>query len=574
MKTYKAKWMMHTKKADFDGIAERFGISPVTARILRNRDLTEEEEIGRFLRADLSEMYDPFLMKDVKKAGDILNEKIKEKKKIRIIGDYDADGICASVILYKGLTSLGALADTDVPDRMRDGYGINKRMVDAARADGVDTIITCDNGIAAVEAAEHAKRHGMTIIITDHHEPQDKMPYADAVIDPKQNDCNYPFKELCGAGVAYKLMTAMGVKEDILRQLLKFAAFATICDIVKLQDENRIIAKTGLRLMNEDEAVLNGTNTPGYNKGLRALMESTGLINKKIRSYEIGFILGPCVNAGGRLGSAKSGIELFLEEDTDRCTALARELTVQNNERKNMTETVTVKACEIIKKECEDDIIVAYMPDCHEAVAGIVAGRIKDRFNRPAFVLTNAEDGTLKGSGRSIDEYNMFEELKKCEDLLIRYGGHKKAAGLSIEKDKLEEFSKRINENAVFTQEELTKKIWIDVPMYADYPTVKFVEELSVLEPFGEGNKKPLFADKGLMVEDVRLLGENQNVLKMLLRTKRGKKMEALKFINDRSIKLPHKGDIIMVTYYPEINEFGGFKRIQLKVDDFEFETE
>ena len=451
MKTYKAKWMMYTKKADFDSIAGKFAISPVTARILRNRDLVEEEQIGRFLRADLSDMYDPFLMKDMKKARDILNEKIKEKKKIRIIGDYDADGICASVILYKGLTCLGASVDTDVPDRMTDGYGINKRMVDVAKADGIDTIITCDNGIAACEAAEHAKQLGMTVIITDHHEPQDKMPEADAVLDPKQKDCGYPFKELCGAGVTYKLMTAMGVKDEVLRHLLKFAAFATICDIVKLQDENRIIAKNGLRLINEDEAVLNRTDTSVFNRGLRALLENTGLINKKIRSYEIGFILGPCVNAGGRLGSAKSGIELFLEEDTDRCTALARELTVQNNERKNMTETVTVKACEIIKKECEDDIIVAYMPDCHEAVAGIVAGRIKDRFNRPAFVLTNAEDGTLKGSGRSIDEYNMFEELKKCDDILIRFGGHKKAAGLSIEQDKLKDFSDRINSYASLT---------------------------------------------------------------------------------------------------------------------------
>ena len=572
MKTYKAKWMMYTKKADFDSIAGKFAISPVTARILRNRDLVEEEQIGRFLRADLSDMYDPFLMKDMKKARDILNEKIKEKKKIRIIGDYDADGICASVILYKGLTCLGASVDTDVPDRMTDGYGINKRMVDAAKADGIDTIITCDNGIAACEAAEHAKQLGMTVIITDHHEPQDKMPEADAVLDPKQKDCGYPFKELCGAGVTYKLMTAMGVKDEVLRHLLKFAAFATICDIVKLQDENRIIAKNGLRLINEDEAVLNRTDTSVFNRGLRALLENTGLINKKIRSYEIGFILGPCVNAGGRLGSAKSGIELFLEEDTDRCTALARELTVQNNERKNMTETVTVKACEIIEKECEDDIIVAYMPDCHEAVAGIVAGRIKDRFNRPAFVLTNAEDGTLKGSGRSIDEYNMFEELKKCDDILIRFGGHKKAAGLSIEKDKLKEFSDRINSNASLTQEDLTKKIWIDVPMFADYPTEKFIEELSALEPFGEGNKKPLFADKGLSVENVKLLGENQNVLKMLLRTPRGKKIEAIKFINDRSVKLPRKGDSIRITYYPEINEFGGFKRIQLKVDDLETE--
>lgn len=573
MKTYKAKWMMYTKKADFDGIAERFGISPVTARILRNRDLMEEEEIGRFLRADLSEMYDPFLMKDVKKATDILNVKINENKKIRIIGDYDADGVCASVILYKGLTSLGASADTDVPDRMTDGYGLNIRLVDAAKADGIDTIITCDNGIAACEAAEHAKQLGMTLIITDHHEPQDRMPDADAVIDPKQKDCGYPFKELCGAGVAYKLMTAMGVNAELLRQLLKFAAFATICDIVKLQDENRIIAKNGLRLINEDEAVLNGKDTPGYNKGLRALIENTGLLNKKIRSYETGFILGPCVNAGGRLGSAKTGIELFLEEDTGRCTELARELTDHNTERKSITETATGRACEIIEKECEDDVIVAYMPDCHEAVAGIVAGRIKDRFNRPAFVLTNAEDGTLKGSGRSIDEYNMFEELKKCEDLLIRYGGHKKAAGLSIEKDKLKEFSDRINDNASLTQEDLTKKIWIDVPMYADYPMEKFIEELSALEPFGEGNKKPLFADKGLTVEDVRLFGENQNVLKMVLRTPRGKKAEAVKFINDRSVKLPQKGDSIRITYYPEINEFGGFKRIQLKVDDFEFET-
>lgn len=570
MKTNKAKWMLFTKKADFNGIAEKFSINPVTARTIVNRGLSTDEEIGRYLRADMSDMYDPLLMKDLKKAADILSEKIKDNKKIRIVGDYDADGICAAVILCKGLKSLGGDADADVPDRFVDGYGISKRMVEKAAEDGIDTIITCDNGIAAVESVRLAKDLGLSIIVTDHHEPQDILPAADAVVDPKQEDCAYPFKELCGAGVAFKLICAMGVSEEVYNEGLKFAAIATICDIVKLQDENRIIAKNGLKLINKEEATLVGGY--GQNKGLRALIEKSNLVNKKLKSFEIGFMIGPCINAGGRLGSAKTGMRLFLEENADICGRLAVELTQMNEERKSITEAAAKKACKIIEESCDDNVIVVYMPDCHEAVAGIVAGRIKDRFYRPAFVFTDAEDGTVKGSGRSIDACNMFEELKKCGDLFIRYGGHKKAAGVTMEKGKLEEFSKRINENVVMSEDDLTKKVWIDVPMYAEYPTEKLIEELSLLEPFGEGNKKPLFADKGLLVEDVKILGANRNFLKMTARTQRGKQVQIVKFINENADELPVVGDRISITYYPDVNEYGGYKSIQIRMEDFEVE--
>ncbi len=447
MKINNPKWMMYTKKADFNALAEKFHISPVTARILRNKDICDEAEIERFLRADMKDMYDPFLMKDLKKAVDILEEKIKAGKKIRIIGDYDVDGVSASVILYKGLKSLGAEVDTDVPDRVKDGYGINNRLIDLALDEGIDTIITCDNGIAAKEAVQYAKDKGLTVIVTDHHEPPDELPEADAVIDPKQKICKYPYSQLCGAGVAYKLMVAMGVSEEVQRELLKFAAIATVCDVVELRDENRIIAKNGLKAINEDEAKIGGDEGPGFNKGLHALFLSNGLSGKEIGVYHIGFVIGPCINAGGRLGSAKEAIDLFLEEDPAKCTKQAKDLTDQNVRRKSMTEDMVRKACNEIEKKYEDDVIVVYIPECHEAIAGIVAGRIKERFYRPTFVMTDAEGGLIKASGRSIEGYNMFEELKKCDDLLEKYGGHEMAAGLSIKKENIDTFSKRLNDN-------------------------------------------------------------------------------------------------------------------------------
>lgn len=569
-----AQWMVHTKKADFEAIGREFNISPVTARIIRNRDITEKDDIKRFLYGSAADMYDPFMMKDMEKAVMMLDEAIAEGKHIRIVGDYDMDGVCATVILYKAFKSMGAEVSYDIPDRETEGYGINKRIIDDAGADGVDLIITCDNGIAAFEEAEYAKLMGLDMIITDHHEVpftekdgirKYHLPPADAVVDTKQKGCDYPFREPCGAGIAFKLACAMDTDPDTLNELAKFAAIATIGDVVPLKDENRIIVKAGLELINECETK-SDTDSRGFNKGLYALLETTGLIGKSINSYHIGFVVGPCVNAAGRLANAKMAVELFLENDMQKAMNTAKELCELNSSRKGMTEKMTRMAKDEVAKS-KDDVIVVYLPECHEAVAGIVAGRLKEFFYRPVFVLTDAGDGSVKGSGRSIDGYVMNEEITACADLLTKFGGHAKAAGLSMPKENIDEFRKRLNENASFTQDQLKEKIWIDVPMYADYPDMELIKEFEILAPFGEANPKPVFADKELIIEDLRVLGANKNVLRLKLKTPRGKTVEAIRFLRDET-EVPSIGQKVSILYYPEINEFNGIKSIQLLVED------
>ena len=573
-----AVWMVQTKKADFDGIAEKFGIDRVTARIIRNRDITGDKDINIFLNGDLSSLYDPFLMQDMRKAVDIILSKCNEGSRIRIVGDYDIDGVCSVSVLCMALMELGADVDYDIPHRMTDGYGINRRIVDQAVSDGVDTIITCDNGISAGEVVRYAKEKGLTIIVTDHHDiPYDqdgeeriyKLPEADAVIDHKQSDCPYPYKELCGAGISFKLACALGVCEETKRELLKLAAFATIGDVVELHDENRIIVKYGLEAINEDE----GGFSPdiGYrdvNEGLQSLIKAAGLDGKRISSYHIGFVLGPCVNAAGRLASAKTAAELFLcEGDT---AELSLRLKEYNEERKHMTEEMTERAANmILAQETPSNVLVLHLPDCHEAVAGIVAGRIKEMFYKPAFVVTDTEGDELKGSGRSIEGYHMYDELSKCKNLLTKFGGHEMAAGFSLKREDLEKFRETLNTNETLTEGELTKKIWIDVPMPMGYVSMGLVEELDRLEPFGTGNPKPVFADKGLTVVQKKVYGERKNVVKMGLRNPAGKVFSAIFFKKTEQEPEPEEGQDLSVLYYPQINEYMGNKSLQFMIEDF-----
>ena len=611
-------WMVHTKKADFDGIAAKFGIDKVTARILRNRDIVGDEAIDRFLNGDLSHLHDPFLMKDMDRAVEIILSKCDEGAKIRVVGDYDIDGVCSVSILCMALMELGADVDYDIPDRRKDGYGINKRIVDAAEEDGVDTIITCDNGISARETVKYAKDKGMTVIVTDHHEipyeliddckeaavsdsgydtvsaigfneteascengdknsfeNSDKkrkyiLPEADAVVDHKREDCDYPYKELCGAGIAFKLACALGVSEELQRELLKFAAFATVGDVVELHDENRTIVKYGLQAINADEnGLAPDTHYRDINDGLAGLIEKTKLSGKKINSYHIGFVLGPCVNAAGRLASAKTAAELFLGEgDPDTLSAA---LKAYNDERRKMTEDMTALAEKKVREgEMSGNVLVIYLPECHEAVAGIVAGRIKESFYKPTFVITDSDDpGEVKGSGRSIEGYHMYDELVKCKDLLNKFGGHEMAAGFSIKKENLEAFRKTLNANETLTEDELTKNIWIDVPMPLAYAHMGLVEEMERLEPFGTGNPKPVFADKDLSVTVKRVFGEAGKVVKLTLKNPAGKQFSAVMFKSAESNPEPDEGDVISILYYPSVNEFNGNKSLQFVIQDF-----
>lgn len=572
-------WMVQTKKADFDAIASKFGIDKVTARVLRNRDVIGDASIDRFLNGSPGDFYDPFLMKDMEKAVEIINNKCAEGKRLRVVGDYDIDGVCSVAIFCMALMELGADVDYDIPNRMTDGYGINNRIIDVAVSDGIDTIITCDNGISAREAVSYAKEKGLTVIITDHHEiPYDTdgdkkvylLPEADAVIDHKQTDCSYPYKELCGAGIAFKLACALGVSEDTKRELLKLAAFATIGDVVKLHDENRVMVKYGLQAINEDEGgFLPDTGFHEINEGLAELIAKTGLSGKKITSYHVGFVLGPCVNAAGRLASAKTAVELFLGEgDTD---VLSDTLKAYNDERKDMTGKMTQLAMQrLLEEGGRDNVLVIYLPECHEAIAGIVAGRLKEALYKPIFIITDTEqEGVVKGSGRSIEGYHMYDELSKCKELLTKFGGHEMAAGFSLKKEKLDSFRQLLNSNETLTVDELTKKVWIDVPMPMSYVSMELIEELSRLEPFGTGNPKPIFADKELRVENKRVFGEHSNVVKLSLKNSTGKNFSSIMFKRTENDPEPEVGQIISVIYYPEINEFRGNKELQFIIEDF-----
>ena len=583
------RWVLLRKGADFEAIGKKYQISPRLACLIRNRDVIGEEAVDRYLNGTISDLYDGMLMKDMDKAIDILKEKILEDKKIRVIGDYDIDGVNATYILLEGLERLGADVDSDIPDRISDGYGLNRHLVERAYEAGVDTLITCDNGIAAADEIAYGKEMGMTVIVTDHHEvpfdEQDgekryRIPPADAVMDPKQPDCLYPFKGLCGAAVAYKLMEAlwesMGKDSADLDDLIENVAIATIGDVMDLEDENRIFVKEGLQMLRRTK-----------NPGLKALIECTGIDKNSLNSYHIGFVLGPCINASGRLDTAKRALELLRAGTQKEADILAGDLKALNDSRKDMTEEAVKQAEEQVETTTisKDKVLVVYLPDCHESLAGIVAGRIRENYYKPVFVLTDAEEG-VKGSGRSIDGYHMYEELNKCKELLTKFGGHRLAAGLSLPKENVGKFREMLNKNCTLTEEEMKEKVTIDMEMPFGCVTEGLVKELELLEPFGKGNTKPVFAARDVALLGARILGKNRNVLKLQVQDVNGCRIEAMLFhhADDFLGKLEEqygKTEVeallkgrgrqirISMTYYPDINEYMGKKTPQIVVTHY-----
>lgn len=603
-----AKWMVAAKKADFDKIAQKYHITPVMARIMRNRDLVEDEDIRKYLHGDLKDMYDPLLLKNMKEASEIILGKISEGKRIRVIGDYDVDGICASYILLTGIRALGGNVDTVIPHRIKDGYGLNEGLVQEAAGEKIDTIVTCDNGIAASSQIALAKELNMTVVVTDHHEvPFEEtkgertylLPKADAVVDPKQPGCGYPFPHICGAAVAYKLVQVLfesGGKTgfllpgraEIMEEMLSFAALATVCDVMELRDENRIIVKYGLKAMEKTG-----------NLGLRALLMVNGIEQRAISPYHAGFVIGPCMNATGRLDTAKRALELFTSKDWREAVTIAEDLKNLNDSRKQMTEEGLCAAISQVENTGlqEDRVLVVYLPDCHESLAGIIAGKVREKYGKPTFVLTKGEEG-VKGSGRSIEAYHMYEEITACKELFTRYGGHKMAAGLSLpDEAAVETFRSRINENCRLTGEDFEEVIHIDVPMPLSYADKEFIRELSALEPFGTGNPKPLFARKGIRLLSGRKLGKNKNVGKYRIEDESGRGYEMIyfgdlerfdSFLAERfgeqaaeglysdsgtygsGRRNPVKEEmVISIAYYPEINSFAGRESIQIVMQHY-----
>ena len=582
-------WVLLRKGADFQHISEKFHISPRVASLIRNRDVIGDDAIEKYLNGTIADLYDGMLMKDMDKAVAVLEEKIKENAKIRIIGDYDIDGIQSTYILLEGFGMLGADVDSDIPDRMKDGYGLNRNLIDRALEADVDTIITCDNGIAAAEEIAYAKSMGMTVVVTDHHEvPYTEisgkrnyiLPDADAVVDPKQEDCAYPFKGLCGAAVAYKLvealMGAMGRDAEDADYLMENVAIATIGDVMDLVDENRIFVKQGLEMLKRTE-----------NLGLKALMNCTGVNVDKLSPYHIGFVIGPCMNASGRLDTAKRALELLEAKTPAEADLLAGDLKALNDSRKDMTaQAVEEGFIQVENSELKDaDVLVVYLPECHESLAGIVAGRIREKYYRPVFVLTKGTEG-LKGSGRSIETWHMYEGLNRVKHLLSKFGGHKMAAGLSMPEENLEAFRREINEKSGITQEDLNEKISIDMQLPFDCVNEKFIGELAVLEPFGKGNARPVFAERQVQVESARILGKNKNVLKLLVRDLHGTRIDAMYFgdvntfveyvrgkfgdIACECLLRGHGHGISMAfTYYPDINEYQGVRTPQIVIQNY-----
>lgn len=623
-----AKWFVAAKKADFYGIGQRFHISPVLARIIRNRDIEGEEQIEKYLHGSIDRMYDPALLKGSGMAALLLEQKIKEKKPVRVIGDYDADGICSAYILKKGLQTCGAVVDTAIPHRIKDGYGLNEHLVEEAYRDGIDTIVTCDNGIAAASQIALAKQYGMTVIVTDHHEiPYEEtvdpksgkaerryiLPPADVVIDPKQEGDLYPFREICGAMVAFKLMQILFARlglpgitagncgqtgqagagrqtgtagEDgkagqkgVLDELLEFAAFATICDVMPLRDENRIVVKQGLALMKQTQ-----------NIGLHALMEVNQIcpwIDGKLSAFHIGFVLGPCLNASGRLDSAKQALELLESRTRESAVAQAAFLKQLNDSRKELTEKFVEEAAEMIEAGPlkEDRVLVVFLPDCHESIAGIIAGRIRERYYKPVFVLTRGEEG-VKGSARSIEGYHIYEEMTKCRRFFTKYGGHKMAAGLSMREEDVEAFRREINRICTLTEDDLQERVHIDVPLPVSHVSFDFVEELELLEPFGTGNEKPVFAQKDLLFLSARVLGKTGNVVKFTVQDDAGKRWEmmlfhgkedfegcAVKKYGQAALGALYEGKsaglLFDAVYYPGVNTWQGNTKLQLVLQKY-----
>ena len=567
-------WMLHAKKADFDGLAARFDISPVTARIIRNRDIEDEAAFDRYLNGSLEDLYSPGLLPDMEEAVKRIRRAVKEKRRLRIVGDYDIDGVCATAVLYKGFARIGADADYVIPERIRDGYGINEQIIEAAAADGIETLVTCDNGIAAISQIARAKELGLEVIITDHHDIQtdgetgaDLMPPADAIVNPKRRDSRYPWPEICGAMVAFKLIGALydsyGIDRQEWLELLEFAAVATVGDVMKLKDENRIVVKEGLKR-------LACTGNPG----LKSLILKNAIDPANISTYHIGFVLGPCLNASGRLQTAELAVELLLCGDPARADEIAEELKELNDKRKAMTqENVEAAADQVEKELSRDKVLVIFLPDCHESLAGIVAGRIRERYNKPVFVLTRAE-GCAKGSGRSIEAYHMFHALVEVKDLLLKFGGHPMAAGFSLEESDIGEFRRRLNENAEdrLTEDDFIPRVWINAAMPFEYVTEELIGDLERLEPFGQGNEKPQFAQKSMTVRSVRVMGRNRNVVRLSLANERGFSMDGIIF-GDGDAFLEEMGRRrgIDIIYYPTVNEYNGNRTLQVVVKAWKF---
>ena len=568
------RWVLLRKGADFEAISKKFHISPRLASLIRNRDVIGDEAINQYLNGTIAELYDGMQMKGMPQAVEILTEKIRDREKIRVIGDYDCDGINATYILLEGLEKLGAKVDSDIPDRIKDGYGLNQHLIDRAHADGIDTIITCDNGIAAAKEIEYGKALGMTIIVTDHHEVPYKeneagrryiLPPADAVVDPRQEGCEYPFKGLCGAAVAYKLVEALceanGQDVADLDYLLENVAIATVADVMDLTEENRILVKQGLEMLKRTS-----------NLGLRALIQCIGLEGKKIQAYHIGFILAPCLNASGKLDTAKRALALLRAKTEREADMLAGDLKALNESRRDMTDRVVDEAMAKVERTDirGDKVLVIYLPDCHESLAGLVAGRVRENYYRPVFVLTDSEDG-VKGSGRSIESYSMYEELTGCGDLLTKFGGHPMAAGLSLDKENVEKFKRRLNDQCTLSEEELTEKVVIDMELPFAAITEHFIEELEYLEPFGKGNTKPVFAARGVAMQHVKIIGKNKNVAKATAIDAAGNRMEAICFHDAQEFakQCERNNGKMSITFYPGINEFRGERQIQIVITHY-----
>lgn len=594
-----AKWMVSAKKADFNQIAEKFGIDPVIARIIRNRDVEGDAAIEKFLHGTTADLYEPSLLRDAEKAANLLVEKTTERKPIRVIGDYDIDGVCATYILTAVLERCGALVDAVIPHRIMDGYGLNDRLIEEAKAAGVDTILTCDNGIAALPQIALAKGLGMTVIVTDHHEVpyevqadgsrKETLPAADAVVDPKREGCPYPDKGICGAVTAYKLMelylrrmSGKGVltvaeSESLLTELMAFAGFATVGDVMELADENRILVKYGLRQLEKTA-----------NPGLRALLAVNELTEKRLTGYHIGFVLGPCLNATGRLDTAERALAMFRTQDEGEALTVAGELKALNDSRKEMTLQGTKQAIEMIEetKLKEDQVLVVFLPDCHESLAGIIAGRIREKYHKPVFVLTRAEEG-VKGSGRSIEAYHMYDKMSECKELFTKYGGHKMAAGVSMPEENVEAFRAYLNAHSGLSPEDLVEVIHIDVPMPMSYVTPELVRQIALLEPFGNGNPKPVFAQKGVRVRRGRILGKNGNVGKYRVADEGGREYDMMYFGDleqwhdflaahfgqeelDRLYGGGSSAIVISVIYYPDINVYRGIESLQMVMQGYD----
>lgn len=596
------QWLLLTKGGDFQAVGAKYHIDPLIARLIRNRDVVSEQETAQYLSGGIQSFHDPMLLKDMDIACQTLEEKIGQGKKLRVIGDYDIDGVCSTAVLLKGFRFLGADADAVIPHRIRDGYGLNRELIRDAANDGVDTVVTCDNGIAAKDEIAYAYELGMTVVVTDHHEvPYEEkdgkrtylLPPAEAVVDPKREDCDYPFPGICGAFVAYKLIHAMvdkGAAGRLLgedgwekiwhqreKELLQLAAFATVGDVMELKDENRALVKTGLKLMGDTSYA-----------GLKALLSVMGRWGTPVTAYHLGYLLGPCINATGRIDTASRALELLMAEQESEAMRLAGELKAMNESRKAITEQGTARAVRQIEEGEHDgaSVYVIYLPECHESIAGIIAGRIRERYHHPALVVTDAEDG-LKGSGRSIESYDMYRELSAVRDIFTKFGGHAQAAGFSLPKDKLPELRRRLNENSRLTEADFRETLRIDAQVPFSYVTPRLLDQFALLEPFGNGNPKPLFAKKDLLLYDVRILGAEGKVGKYLIRDTDGAAAELTLFFDknkefkefltqrygeEKVREVFHGGGEglkFSAAYYPQWNEYQGRKSIQFIMVDF-----